>query len=541
MGKRADTFDLVFPAGASAVRNFGTGKWAGNFFMPIPRNTYFEMHDEICRAYGKAIESLDTSKEPYLSWAVNYKITYQIAEYLYRKLFIDKLRAEGFESIYISSEIKLGDAEIKLPELLSFPVISVNRCIFCLVVEKWRAIRTNWGGCGFHRYLLPSVFTSSLYVLGGKGGGEVKAYLKDLGVEPVNLRPDLYIGKDSSSKFTSETETASGVFQNEMSGILKKYGLALPEGYWKDLSRYLDECSQLISGTRRKISGWARTELIINPVANLKHRVFASAWRLSGGSVTGTTHGNMFAYGNVPGDMINGSNIILNKLVTMSLGEKELFENARATFKTGLESYAEVYSCRNTIYSDMSKRLRKGSPVKSVKKVMLIGSPLNDDLQLSDRLCYLLMEIELVSLLVKNNYHVVYKAHPDTLDETKDLFDDAGCERSNDRFENVWESCDCILFPHVFTTVFGLSLMTSKHIIALSWKGNSAWNPEVLELLKKRICIINVDYSCDGKPFLDSQALLDSLSSPKEPDYSVVDKFALDLTLSAQSECSANT
>ncbi|MCX6985407.1 MAG: hypothetical protein NT118_11765 [Lentisphaerae bacterium] len=473
MDNKSGKFNLVFPAGISAVKGFGMEKWVDNFFMPVPRNT----------------------------------------------------RDEGFESIFISSEMKLGDAEKKLPELLSFPVISGKLDVFHLLVEKWRAIRTNWGVGSFSSCLLPSVFNSKLYILGGRGSGEVRAYLKDLGTEPLNLRPDLYMRKAAFGEFTSAVEPAIGIFKNEMCGILKKYGLALPEGYWQEFSRHMDGCAEMISGTRKNICGWAQSELIINPVANLKHRIFASAWRLSGGSVTGTTHGNVFAYQNISGDMINGCNIILNRFVTMSSGEKKLFESANENYKTGLESSVEVYPCINTMYREKSEKLKKGSPAKSIKKVMLIGSPLNGDLQFPDMLCYLLMEIELVSLLIKNDYHVIYKAHPDTLDETRSLFDMPGCERSNDRFENVWESCDYILFPHVFTTAFGLSLMTTKHIIALRWKDNSAWRPTVSELLQKRISIIDVDYNRDGKPILDRRALLDSLSSPNEPDYSVVEKL----------------
>ena len=509
------------------LQEFGPSKWADSFFMPIPRNTYFEIYDGVCRAYGKGLKILNASAESYWSWAANYKITYQITEYLYRSLFLKNLSQKDFESIFISSKIKLGDAENMLPSLLSSAVVSENSDIYSLILEKWRAVRTNWGGCSISSYLLPSVFNSELYCLGGKGGNEVRAYLKDLAREPVNLRPDLYIRKAASGNFISELEKACGIFKNEIAAVLEKYGISLPAGYYLDFAGHMSDCSLLISGTRRNICGWAQSELIINPVSNLKHRIFAAAWKLSGGTVTGTAHGNLFAYGNIPEDMIDGSNIILDRFVTMSSSEKELYESARENHKTGLESYAEVYVCKNTIYREMSGRFRKGFTPKSIKKVMLIGLPHNDDLQLSDRLCYLFMEIELVSLLLKNDYHVIYKAHPDTLDETKGLFDMSGCERSNDRFENVCENCDCILFPHAFTTVFGLSLMTTKHVVALGWKGNSVWPPAVLELLKKRISVIPVDYDGRGRPVIDRQALLDSLSYPKEPDYSVVDKLAL--------------
>ena len=525
--EKAETFNLVFPASISAVKKIGSAKWSDNFFMPVPRNTYFEIYCEIRKAYGKSLGSINPSSETYWSWAANYKIAYQITEYLYMLLLLKKLRENGFKSIFMSSEVKIGDAEKELPKLLSFPVISAKLNIFHMLVEKWRAIRTNWGGCSFSSYLLPSVFNSKLYILGGRGGGEVGAYLKDLEMAPVNLRPNLYLRKSNSDKFTSEINATVEFFKNEISGMLDKYGFSLPHEYCQDLARYISHCSLLISGTRENISGWSQAELIINPVANLKHRIFASAWRLSGGSVTGTVHGNVFAYGNVLGDMINGSNFILNRFVTMSSGEKKLFESARENHKTGLESSAEIYVCRNTIYQNLFKSLRKGSPPKSIKKIMLIGSPLNDNLPLSDRLCYLLMETELVSLLNKNNYRVIYKAHPDTLDETKGIFDMPECERLNDRFENVWDNCDCILFTNVFTTVFGLSLMTPKHIIALNWKGNSEWHPELLDLVKKRLSLIKVEYNDDGKPVFDKRALLDSLASPKVPDYSVVYKFAL--------------
>lgn len=527
MTSKATIFNFSFPASVSAVTAFGTEKWADNFFMPVPRTTYFEIHADVSKAYGKSLKTLSPSAEPYWSWTTNHMTTYQIAEYAYTLLLIKKLREEGFESIFTSSDMKLDDAEKEIHKLLSFPVLSGKPGIYNLLVEKWRAIRTNWGGYRFPSYLLPSIFNSPLYTLGGKWDEEVRAYLKELGSEPVNLRPDLYIRNACSGNFTSEVETASRIFENEMSEIMKKYGFSLPKGYFQDLSRYMDGCAQMISGTRKNICGWARSELIINPVANLKHRIFASAWRLSGGTVTGLSHGAPYIYGAVHPDMVNGANSILDKLVTMSSEEKNLFEWSREKRNTGLRSQAEIHACKNTVYKDSFFIFNRGSVPKKIKKIMLMGAPLNDRLQLAYRLHLLIIEVELLSTLIKNNYHVIYKAHPDTLKQTEKLFIGSGCERVTDSFENVWDDSDCVLFPHVFSTAFGLSLMTPKHVIAFSWKDNSCWRAESLDKLKKRATILEVELGMDGKPVFDRNMLLDSLSSPKDFDHSIIHEFAL--------------
>ena len=137
------------------------------------------------------------------------------------------------------------------------------------------------------------------------------------------------------------------------------------------------------------------------------------------------------------------------------------------------------------------------------------------------------MEVELLSILIKNNYQVIYKAHPDTLKETEKLFSGSGCERVTDKFENVWDDCDCVLFPHVFSTAFGLSLMTPKHIVAFSWKDNAVWRPEALGILKKRASILEVEIDGNGKPVFDRARLLGALSSPIEFDHSAIHEFAL--------------
>jgi hypothetical protein len=50
-------------------------------------------------------------------------------------------------------------------------------------------------------------------------------------------------------------------------------------GYFEDFAKHIANCSSVISGTRDRIQNLPHAELIINPVGNLKHRIFASAWR----------------------------------------------------------------------------------------------------------------------------------------------------------------------------------------------------------------------------------------------------------------------
>jgi hypothetical protein len=527
MINKAATFNLSYPASISAVKKFGPENWADNFFMPVSRSTYIEIRNEICMAYGKSLKCLSPSSEPYWSWMANYKITFQVAEYIYTALFLKKLREEGFESIDTSSDMKIEDAEKKLPELLVFPAISDKLDMPHLLLEKWRAVRTNWGRCSFLKYLLPSVFHSDLYVLGGRGEGELGAYIEELRTEPVNLRPDLYIKGNHSGNFISESESACGLFKNEIAAILEKYKINLPAGYYQELAKYISDCSMLISGTRKNICGWARLELIINPVSNLKHRIFTAAWRLSGGSATGISHGNPYIYGTIHPDMGNGANSILDKFVTMSSEEKNLFEWSRNNSGTGLRAQLEIHVCKNTIYRKRFEIFNRGAIPKTIKKVMLMGTPFNNALHLPHRLYLMLMEVELISMLINSNYQVIYKAHPDTLKETEELFSGSGCERVTDKFENVWNDCDCIIFPSVFTTAFGLSLMTPKHVIAFSWIDQSNWRMESLDKLKKRATVIEVEIDGNGKPSFDRSRLHRALASPIEFDHSIIHEFAL--------------
>jgi hypothetical protein len=225
--------------------------------------------------------------------------------------------------------------------------------------------------------------------------------------------------------------------------------------------------------------------------------------------------------------MINGATLIFNRFVVMSTEEKIFFESSSRKYDKGLGYSSEIYPCKNSIYTKYFKELQGGEPPEKIVKTMVIGTPINEDLPLSWMMNYMYLELLLVSTLLKNGYHVTFKTHPDTSIDIGTFFDSSKCERATGIFEDEWPLCDCIIFPQTVTTTFGYSLMTPKHVIAFNWPDCSAWRPELLNSLNKRISLINVGFNHDGRPVFDIGILLDSLSKPKAFDYSVAHEFAL--------------
>ena len=92
-------------------------------------------------------------------------------------------------------------------------------------------------------------------------------------------------------------------------------------------------------------------------------------------------------------------------------------------------------------------------------------------------------------VFIKNGFEVVYKAHPDRLQEIKGLFESQADEYNAEPFEKVWNSVDAYVFTDTASTTFGFSLATNKDIFLFNNAADER-NPYLDSLLKKRVNLI---------------------------------------------------
>jgi len=133
-----------------------------------------------------------------------------------------------------------------------------------------------------------------------------------------------------------------------------------------------------------------------------------------------------------------------------------------------------------------------------IKKVMLIGFPMNSTRYISDAYCFfdyaLRLEIYILNQLKSLGYYTIYKAHPDRLKTIGNLMLNFANECDSNKFEHVWHKADALIFKHCTTTTFGYAITTDLPIVLLNEKSTD-WNYQRKSQIKKRIHILSYSYN----------------------------------------------
>ena len=100
------------------------------------------------------------------------------------------------------------------------------------------------------------------------------------------------------------------------------------------------------------------------------------------------------------------------------------------------------------------------------------------------------LEIEICIKLTDAGYNVIYKAHPDRLGFVENIIGKYVHKVVTDKFEDVVNTADQIIFHYTHTSTFGFALCTDKPILLCSSE-IAKIDPEDLSKLESRIQILN--------------------------------------------------
>jgi hypothetical protein len=223
---------------------------------------------------------------------------------------------------------------------------------------------------------------------------------------------------------------------------------------------------------------------------------------------------------------------IANTYVTESSSQKTIYKHFMLKFSHKYKDdlkVAEIISLKKTNYKPIFTKLQKDSSVNKINKVMVISFPkyffFHPWFPEHNIFSVLHLELKAVNILKKAGYYVMYKPHPLTMNEAGDIFKDYVDEIVNDDFEKVLKFADCILFCDPNTTTFKHSLFSKKPLVLINVKGK-LWYPKVLELLRKRCCLVDA-CPADGRINFDGKELIKAVeSSLNNINYDILYKFA---------------
>ncbi len=493
---------------------------------------YQRIYSSLYGAYSKAFLSSENQIVRSVG-LVAYKNIIGLSHYLYDCQRLDELSAMNCSGLRGAPCQSPADMMTKIrssfrPNEAPSPIGAVRQ-----LLEMSKALKVNKGTRGrILSLLFPFCKVPPIYMIGDPEQKEILRYLSEISqLDIACLRPTAF-------SFPSSRHSASPELSQAMVEFRALAQNALPSRIFRELEPKLggldifhSSCEDAIKCAARRIGRIGMRELLVTHIGNIQHRIFASAWRLNGGSVKGFTHGNIYPYAYNPGDSINGANEILDNFVVCSKGEKFLIEEAMRDFKPDFPLHCRIDSLKSSVYEPLYSRLQSvkcGSP--GARRVAIIGHPMDNfnspRLKFMNTLSIFSLEIKLAKFLKKHSYQVVYKAHPDSLPITLPIFQKIADETVSGRFENDFSSFDAVIFTKPFSTSFGFALMTKLPIILMN-STEIKWHPDVLPLLEKRCAMTPVHLDEGGAIVFDERQLLASIESCRhKKDCSIVEKFA---------------
>jgi len=524
----------VYPINISGIKSIGTEEWMNNYYIPVTGKEFQDIYNKVLALYVDHIKQYNDDVTYWLSIS-NFLMPVRIAQYILEYLRLLRLKEKKYEYIIGKEKARIPN-DISMYEYDSLAEINLaSKVVSGLnyqerIKDVLRTIRYN---------IFPPVFadrnflaniSSPVFIIGYRSQEEVAAYCNANKISPIQLSPRLFARKTTLDSKDPQVIKVLEFIRGYLITISKEYpvidNLAL-----KQLSKEVEEC--FIQGLlffQMNLNVFRKHKpktLLATGAGSDVHRLFCAAWRCAGGEVIGFSHGNIYCTSYLPEIILHL--LLVNQFVTLSEGNKDLLQHAKEDFSCGLRTGSITYT-KQKYYSLLYNKLQKSRPVRNIKKVMLIGFPMSKfyyyGFQGGFAFAQLDMEIRLAKLLRKKGYNVIYKPHPMTMNENEGIFDNYVDEIVEDKYENVYDIADCILFGDYSTSTFGFSLLTNRPIVLIDIKGNY-WFPKSFELLNKRCSIVMAELDESGRIIFEESEVLNAVEeSISNINYDILYKFA---------------
>ncbi|HCE45646.1 MAG TPA: hypothetical protein DET40_19055 [Lentisphaeria bacterium] len=528
MNGPANTGKGFLPLDIAGVMNTGIEEWFASYSDPVPSVFFYEIRDKLTRCFSENKPDASAKPDLHQIWLANYKIVFLLSDYYFKYSMLIAAEKQGYAGLV--TDVKMDfDTARELYRKTIFSNVRIQRRPFPKnLVDRYRFIRQN--------KFDPGAFYPGFndrrknYIIGDRDRAEIKFYLEENGIDPYFINPTLLLsdgGKNLNSDQEEETKSIVDSFFSRIFASFPETKEAFDESVRRTIfeiiiDKYRHYFTFFDTLSEYSISG---RDLIVCPCGNMLFRLFCCAWRRHGGTVTGFSHGNVYSYIYTPGDINNGSQLILDRYITCSKGETKLLEDSRKDFRNGLESRAVMETCRNSYYRTVFTSVRNGPAVDSVKKVMVVGFPYSFDVY--NNMSYLHLEMSIVRTLKDAGFQVLYKAHPDSLSDASAFFTGMTDSVITDSFETVYNMADCVVFPIHYSTTFGFTLMTNRPIVIMESPLLTGWHPDVEGLIRKRCSSVKLSFNERSVFSFDREEFIRSIhESIKRTDQGIVETFA---------------
>lgn len=330
-----------------------------------------------------------------------------------------------------------------------------------------------------------------------------RRYCELRGADPVSVPLELLVGgthlevvPDWASLTEEIVEGYAGIIGRYCGVLSDRQRLTLQQYFHTCLDRYFGLFGATIAWLSRlpRVDSWV---LLSSSLGSPIHKIVAQSVRHLGGRVVGMSHSNAFGRPNSYNVCANEM-AICDEYVVGSAAEKEVFEYCIDHYGNLIPESAEIAHGRVTAVRDHYHLVHDGdSPFaefpSTISTIMLVGAPYvpyqNYYFPGASGIHWLYLETGLIRRLRAEGFSVLYKPHPDRIEECRGFFDGRVDAVLDGRVEDIWKQADCLLNMSWGTTVYSFSLLTCRPCIVVDTAG-APWPPSVRSIVEQRCMVI---------------------------------------------------
>lgn len=535
-----------FPVDIYSVKKYGVKKWQGDFFWPVADREFAALCSDLDRMFCEYIETSPCELSDILLLQRNSVLEYW--HFLHAVKVIDLVRRRGLQPFYCDQSMwykailerdlhkKPAGFTVKRVEYRQggWRLVKTNAAMHARSIyynftpEKiWQCIRQGSGATIFGRPdTLQRQYMQSLpYWISLRSPYDLMPVKKEereiLSGSGKNLHDDHVIARDIVQRITSIAQNHQIILFEDQANYLYRFTV-----------HQFTRARAMLTSVERILKRRGGVHHLLVTVATAPvQRTAAIAVRKQGGKVTMFTHGGHI--GIFPSPTVAKNEFALaNEFVTYTKGSVALFKRMLAMERPLRKNTVVLTPGNGDMYLRLWREFQKQSLPIRIHTAMVIGFPYNPWRRpygaASLALMNLDFELRLVRFLKEHGYRVIYKAHPDRLQEAAGIFDGLA-EVIRQPFETVLAYADAFIFGCIRTTTFPLALATNRPVIAcMMHDENPPLFPDVRLLLEKRCTFIRLDFDERNRIMFNDGELLGALSaSPRPPNTEFLEQYLL--------------
>jgi len=508
----------VFPVDIYGVKKLGIEKWQQDFFWPVADEEFFSLCDHTEAALQEEIESRDQALRDVL--IANSSLAHEYASVLHALLVIKRLREKGYEILFDERSLyywellseRLRDNSNAKPGVKDLVKDRIKQVVKFFVFNQFS-----------FKSALSTLHSRKRVISLGSFSELKKDFCRQQGGLVLHWSPLRYSKSIHESVFnrhdTLKIEHAAESLAGRMVKVAWEKDIPI-----NDFSRrYLEVLAKprlqsiykvynsVLHDDRQRID-----LLLLSEVAKPANKAICLALKRKFGTrIIGFEHGNTF--GNFKSKRFAANELAhCDEFVVSSRNSIANFRESQSLSRVPYGKSTEIVAVPASHYQELWNRNRTLSLPERIRKIMLIGFPMNqyryDDVAGHFSLFHLDLELRLARFLKEQGLRVVYKVHPDRLEEARGIFDALADEIRPEPFEKVYLDCDAYLFGHADSSTFGIALCTNKPLILIDAAGK-AWNKKPFDLIRKRCRVVPAWMDDSNRIQFDEDVLATHLQS----------------------------